>query len=324
MALDLPHTSGHTRSIAIDEIMKFTATPDVIGLRLDVWLTGLIPDLSRSRVQALIRSGHITAAGKAVRPRIAVSQGMQVEVQIPAPAAPIEENIPLDLLYEDGDILVINKQAGLVVHPAAGHASGTLVNALLHHCHDLGGIGGVLRPGIVHRLDKDTSGAMVVAKNDQSMAGLVNQFKTGRVRKEYLAIVHGKPVPPVGTVKTLIGRSSSDRKKMSAKPSSGRPAVTHYRLEEDWGGMSLLRVRIETGRTHQIRVHMAHIGHPVAGDRQYDRGGRNRLPSNPARQMLHAETLAFFHPRTAKPLEFHAPLPTDFQSFLDGMRGMES
>jgi len=193
------------------------------------------------------------------------------------------------------------------------------VNALLFHCRDLAGIGGERRPGIVHRLDKDTTGALVAAKNEKAMANLVEQFKAGQVRKEYLAVAHGTPAPAAGTVKTLIGRSSHDRQKMSARPSSGRPAVTHYRVEESWDDVSLLRVRIETGRTHQIRVHMAHIGHPVVGDRQYGRR-RAALPMPVARQMLHAETLAFRHPRTGQPLEFKAPLPADMTSLIQSLR----
>lgn len=307
--------------------MKLRATPDDVGLRLDVWLTRRLPDLSRSRLQMLIKHGDITMGGKAVRPHAKVTEGLEVDVDIP-PAVPVElagEDIPLEILYEDSDIIVINKPAGLVVHPAAGHASGTLVNALLHHCGDLAGIGGELRPGIVHRLDKDTSGAMVAAKNEPAMAGLVDQFKQGQVRKEYLALVCGKPVPASGTVKTLIGRSPHDRKKMSAKPATGRMAVTHYQTQESWKEVSLLRVRIETGRTHQIRVHVAHIGHPVAGDRQYGRR-QPALPAPVTRQMLHAETLAFRHPRTGKPLEFRAPLPADMKSLLDFLRSrrMES
>jgi len=304
--------------------MKLTPTPDDIGLRLDVWLSRCLPGLSRSRVQSLLEAGHITAGGRVVRPRTKVVEGMQVEVEIP-PAVPVTlagENIPLAILHEDADIIVINKPAGLVVHPAAGHAAGTLVNALLYHCHDLAGIGGELRPGIVHRLDKDTSGVLVAAKNEQAMAGLVEQFRKGQVRKEYLAIVQGKPATASGTVKTLIGRSPRDRKKMSARPVSGRPAVTHYQVRETFGDVSLLKVRIETGRTHQIRVHLAHIGHPVVGDRQYGRGGRRlgELPMPASRQMLHAEILAFRHPRTGRPLEFTAPLPDDMRRLLQALR----
>ena len=301
--------------------MKLIATPDDAGLRLDVWLARCLPDLSRSRLQSLIKAGNVTCGGSAVRPRAKVTARLEVEIEIPAPVSVelARENIPLAILYEDADIIVIDKPAGLVVHPAAGHADGTLVNALLYHCDDLAGIGGERRPGIVHRLDKDTSGAMVAAKTEQAMANLGEQFKAGQVRKEYLAVVHGKPAPAAGTVKTLIGRSSHDRQKMSARPSSGRPAVTHYRVEESWGGMSLLRVRIETGRTHQIRVHMAHIGHPVAGDRQYGRR-QMTLPIPVARQMLHAETLAFHHPRTGQPLEFKAPLPADLKRLIQALR----
>lgn len=304
------------------EPIRVSAAAAEAGLRLDIWLERHLPGLSRSRVQALIRAGLVTLDGRRAKPHTPVRTGLEAVVCIPPPAPVTTEaqDIPLDVLYEDADLIVINKPPGLVVHPAAGHASGTLVNALLHHCKNLAGIGGELRPGIVHRLDKDTSGAMVVAKTDAAMAGLIRQFKAGGVRKEYLAVVHGCPVPPEGTVSTLIGRSRHDRKKMSARPSRGRPAVTHYAVQEDFGDFSLLRIRIETGRTHQIRVHLAHVGHPVVGDAQY---GRRRSPSAPQvdRQMLHAHRLGFLHPRSRAPVEFVAPLPSDFERALASLRG---
>ena len=306
--------------------MKLSVDAAAARERLDTWLASRLDGLSRSRIQALIGSGAIRVDGAAVRANLRLRAGMQVEVEIPppVPAAPAAEDIPLSVLFEDLDVIVIDKPAGLVVHPAAGHAAGTLVNALLHRCADLAGIGGELRPGIVHRLDKDTSGVIVVAKNERAMAALVGQFKAGQVRKEYMAVVYGVPIPPSGTVDTLIGRSPFDRKKMSAEPMRGRRAVTHYRLVEALGDCALLRVRIETGRTHQIRVHLAHIGHPVLGDRQY--GGR-RARNEPGgaeagveRQMLHAETLAFRHPRDGRELVCRAPLPADMESVLAGLR----
>jgi 23S rRNA pseudouridine1911/1915/1917 synthase len=248
---------------------------------------------------------------------------MEVGVDIPPPVTPelLPEAIPLDILHEDADIIVVNKPAGLVVHPAAGHASGTLVNALLAHCPDLTGIGGEKRPGIVHRLDRDTTGVMVAAKNEVALRALVNQFRHRQVTKEYLALVWGHLAPPSGRAETLIGRSSRDRKKMSATPSSGRPAVTVYRTLEVFAGTSLLSVAIETGRTHQIRVHMAYLGHPVVGDAPYGRQRRDVLPVPvPARQMLHAFRLGLKHPRTGKDLTFEAPMPEDMRLLLETLR----
>jgi 23S rRNA pseudouridine1911/1915/1917 synthase len=207
-----------------------------------------------------------------------------------------------------------------VVHPAAGHAAGTLANALLHHCADLAGIGGELRPGIVHRLDKDTSGALVVAKNERAMSGLVHQFKEGLVQKEYLALVWGHVEPRTGHIETLIGRSSHNRKKMSAQPETGRHALTDYEVMEQFASAAVLRVRIHTGRTHQIRVHLAHIGHSVVGDVVYGRARRDELPAPALRQMLHAHQLAFAHPRTGVPLSFTAPVPEDFRTLWRAFR----
>jgi 23S rRNA pseudouridine1911/1915/1917 synthase len=291
------------------------------GDRLDVWLDGKLPDLSRSRIQSLVRQGNITVDGSPARCHRKVAVGMRVSVTVPPPVASglLAEDIPLDILHEDSHIIVVNKTAGMVVHPAAGHATGTLVNALLHRCKDLEGIGGELRPGIVHRLDKDTSGVMVVAKTAHAMDSLVEQFKAGTVSKRYMTIVAGIPDPPEGRVETLIGRSRHDRKKMSARPAKGREAVTCYELIEAYEGASLLRVRIETGRTHQIRVHMAHLGHPVLGDRQY--GSRRPNLLVPDRQMLHAERLRFLHPESRKSVTFRSPVPGDMQEVLEDLRG---
>jgi len=301
--------------------MKLTAGAEDAGTRLDVWLSGRLPELSRARIQSLVKSGSITVDGKRVSPHWKVHKGCEAVIIVPrlAPAGPAAEKIPLDVLYEDGDLVVVNKPAGMVVHPAAGHSSGTLVNALLNHCDDLAGVGGELRPGIVHRLDKDTSGAIVAAKNQQAMEGLASQFKKGLVKKEYLALVAGRPSPPAGRVETMIGRSRHDRKKMSARPSRGRAAVTEYETLEEFEGTTLVRVRIETGRTHQIRVHMAHLGHPVMGDRQYGRR-REGTVERPPRQMLHARLLGFAHPRTGEKIEFTAPLPENMERLLGELR----
>ena len=330
---------------------RLRVTAAQAGARLDIWLSRHLPELSRSRIQSLIKSGHVSVDGRCVSAHYKVSEGREVRIEIP-PTAPTQiaaENIPLDVLFEDSDIIVVNKPAGLVVHPAAGHTSGTLVNALLYHCDDLGGVGGELRPGIVHRLDKNTSGVMVAVKNDHAFASLVRQFKSGNVRKEYLAIVYGIPDPTAGRIETLIARSRHDRKKMCALPASvagvnsctlansrsagqagkiGRLAVTHYKVEEIFDGICLMRLKIETGRTHQIRVHMTHVGHPVVGDTQY---GRRRnaewrmanaewAREKVGRQMLHAELLAFRHPREGKKMEFRAPMPEDMKTLLDELR----
>ena len=287
--------------------------------RLDAWLASQVAELSRSRIQALIKEGRVTCGGAAIKANGKFKAGQVIEIVVPAPvsAEPVPEDIPLDILYEDSDCLVINKPAGLVVHPAPGHASGTLVNALLFHCRDLGGVGGVERPGIVHRLDKDTSGLMVVAKNDAALAGFVRLFQTGGITKEYLTLVHGVPPKESGTVSTLIGRHPAQRKMMAVVTRNGKQAVTHYTLEQRLGDITLVRCRIETGRTHQIRVHMQSLGCPVVGDAVYGRtAADNRLPHKPERQMLHATHLVFAHPVTGAAMDFTAPLPADFAAYL--------
>ncbi len=305
------------------QTLCFEAGRNDIGLRLDVWLSRCVPQLSRSRIQQLIEDGCVTLAGGAAAAsrKIIAGQTAQVEIPPPRPATPMAEDLPIHILYEDRDLIVINKPAGLVVHPAAGHPTGTLVNALLHHCEDLQGIGGELRPGIVHRLDKDTSGCMVAAKNEPAMNALVEQFKAGTVRKEYAAVVYGVPRVKAQRIETLIGRSGQDRKKMSSAPAHGRKAVTHYTVEEVFQGFARIRVIIETGRTHQIRVHMAHIGHPVVADAQYaGRHLRQALPIPVPRQMLHAHTLSFQHPSTGRSRQFEAPIPDDMAALLDALR----
>lgn len=305
-----------------EKTLSFTIPPDAAG-RLDAWLAAQAPDLSRSRIQALIKEGRVTCNGAVVKANAKPEPGRVIEVCLPAPipAEPQPEDIPLDIVHEDRDLLVLNKPAGLVVHPAPGHATGTLVNALLHHCADLGGIGGVERPGIVHRLDKDTTGLMVVAKNDAAMAGLVRLFQTGGITKEYLSLVHGTPPKQEGTVSGLIGRHPVERKRMAVVRVNGKQAVTHYVVEQRLGDVSLVRCRIETGRTHQIRVHMQSLGCPVVGDALYGRPATDkRLPLMPSRQMLHAARLAFTHPVTDAALAFTAPLPNDFAQMVAMLR----
>ncbi|MEI7899114.1 MAG: RluA family pseudouridine synthase [bacterium] len=299
--------------------MLALTVPDGAEGRLDAWLASQVAELSRARLQALIKEGRVTCGGAAIKSNAKPMPGqvIRIIVPVPVPAEPVPENIPLDILYEDGDCLVINKPAGLVVHPAPGHASGTLVNALLYHCQDLGGVGGVERPGIVHRLDKDTSGLMVVAKNDAAMAGFVRLFQTGGITKEYLALVHGVPPKTSGTVSGLIGRHPAHRKQMAVVARNGKMAVTHYTVEKQVGDMTLVRCRIETGRTHQIRVHMQSLGCPVVGDRAYGKTAADkRLPHVPARQMLHAAHLVFTHPVTGAAMDFTAPPPPDFLAMM--------
>lgn len=301
-----------------ERVLSFPVPEGVDG-RLDAWLAGQAADLSRARIQALIKGGRVTCSGATVKANAQPRAGSVIEIRVPAPApaVPQPEAIPLDVLYEDADCLVLNKPAGLVVHPAPGHASGTLVNALLHHCRGLCGVGGVERPGIVHRLDKDTSGLMVVAKSDAAMAGFVRLFQTGGIRKEYLALVHGAPPKPAGTVSTLIGRHPVDRKRMAVVTRNGKQAITHYAVERALGGIALVRCRIETGRTHQIRVHMQSLGCPVVGDALYGRPAADkRLTPAPARQMLHAARLAFAHPVSGQPMTFEAPTPADMGAYL--------
>jgi 23S rRNA pseudouridine1911/1915/1917 synthase len=288
---------------------------------LDLWLSRGNPECSRARWQQLIRAGQVTVDGEPVKPNYSLRPGQGVAWTLPPPVATdlVPEDRPIRVLLEDEQVLVLDKPPGWVVHPSAGHDTGTLVHALLHHCGDgLAGIGGERRPGIVHRLDRDTSGVMVVAKTETALRELVRQFKAREVRKEYLALVAGRIQPPAGRLETLIARSPSDRQKMSARVSRGRPAITRYETAELLEGASLVRIRLETGRTHQIRVHMAHLGCPVLGDTTYGRTG-GAVPAAP-RQMLHSHHLTFAHPVTGRPVQCTAPLPEDFLQVLNGLR----
>jgi 23S rRNA pseudouridine1911/1915/1917 synthase len=290
---------------------------EAAGLRLDQFLRRELPEHSRAFLQKLIEQGDVRVNGKPSKPSHTVRAGDEIGIEIPPPRplAARPEEIPLDVLFEDSDLIVVNKPAGLVVHPAAGNQEHTLVNALLHHCRGgLAGIGGVERPGIVHRLDKGTSGCIVVAKTDFAHQALVAQFKSRGVKKIYRAVCWGKLERPSGRIETVIGRSERDRKKMSARVARGRQAVTDYRVLKQFPDFALVELHIHTGRTHQIRVHMAHIGHPVVGDATY---GRKAGMGNPesqisvARVMLHAYKLGFTHPRTQQFVEFTAPVPED-------------
>jgi 23S rRNA pseudouridine1911/1915/1917 synthase len=308
--------------------LELCVAPEDTGRRLDVWLASELEELSRARVQSLIKSGAIRFAnGSKTKANIKTTEGMKLTVELPdaAPVAIEAEDIPLDIIHEDSEIIVVNKPAGLVVHPAPGHASGTLVNALLFHCDDLAGVGGEIRPGIVHRLDRDTSGVMIVAKSQAAMDSLSLQFSERKVSKEYIAIVNGVPHPGIGRIETEIGRSSHDRKKMSVNPSSqGRIAISNYHVMEVMGDYCCMRVGIETGRTHQIRVHMAHIGHHIVGDRVYGkRGEKMKLPITVKRQMLHAAKLTVFHPSSGEAMTFEAAPAADIVVLLDALRGSQ-
>ncbi len=285
--------------------------------RLDIVLMARHHDFSRSRIKGLIEAGFVKVNGEVVTKagaKVDESDALDVFIPPPVPAVPEPEEIPLDVLYEDENILALDKPPGLVVHPAPGHLTGTLVNALLAHCPELGGIGGVSRPGIVHRLDQDTSGVMVVAKTQRAMDVLSKEFSShANITKTYLALVHGTPVPAEGRIENLIGRSPFDRKKMAIVDRNGKVAVTNYRVVGSARAVSRVECVIETGRTHQIRVHLASLGTPVVGDATYGRPRLDRqLDPPPARQLLHAWRLALKHPITRDLMVFEAPLPVDF------------
>ncbi len=308
--------------------------PSDADQRLDVFLAAAVPDLSRSRVQRLIREGKIRVDGKAPRPSDSTRAGSVVEVELPppAPSSALPEDIPLSVVFEDASLIVVDKPAGLVVHPAVGHAGGTLVNALLHHCRDLSGIGGVLRPGIVHRMDKGTSGLLVAAKNDRAHVSLAGQFKEHTVDREYLAIVWGRLREQSGRYDQPVGRHPRDRKRMSVTSRRGKEASTLYRVESEAAGMTLLRLKLLTVRTHQIRVHLSSAGHPVLGDPTYGGATSRGAAALPAlrpvvrglgRPALHATVLGFDHPETAQRLSFESPLPPDLREVWGRLEALQ-
>jgi 23S rRNA pseudouridine1911/1915/1917 synthase len=321
-------------------LRRFQVGAPASGTRLDLFLASACSDLSRSRIQKLIQEGAVHVDGATAKRSHAVRAGESVTVEIPAPQ-PTEltpEDIPLAILYEDDQLLAIDKPPGLVVHPAPGHPSGTLVNALLHHVRDLKGVGGELRPGIVHRLDRDTSGVLLVAKTDRAHQMLSRQMRRRSLRKEYLALVAGVPKVRKGEVALAIGRDPQDRKRMKAVhptgeslPAGVREARTLYEIERDWFplGLTLLRCRLVTGRTHQIRVHLSAAGLPIVGDPVYGRPRYTKLPNGPLksrlqgfpRQALHAERVAFQHPVTQGLVEIVAPLPADLATLLQAIDG---
>jgi len=297
--------------------VDLTVPSEFAGLRLDRFLANQLPRFSRSRIQQLIRQGNVRLNGRLAKPRDLVRTGDNVRLTEP-PIEKIEaepEPIPLEVLFEDDDLLVLNKPPGLVVHPGAGHREHTLVNALLHHCSTLSGIGGKERPGIVHRLDKDTSGCLVVAKTDEAHRGLSDQFAARTVEKVYLALVFGKLKKRAGVIEEKIGRHPVHRQRMSVVSSTGRAARTTYRVVRSGENSSLVECRLHSGRTHQIRVHLHHLGHPLLGDNVY----ASKRAGNYSRQMLHAWKLGFRHPRTGDWKLFDAPLPEDFKQAVEEM-----
>ena len=294
-----------------------TLQAEQTGQRVDLFLSQAVPELTRSAVQRLLEQGLVTCNGKPVKKNAKTTAGEVYELTISEvkPVEIVAQDIPLDVVYEDADVLVVNKPKGLVVHPAAGHEDGTLVNALLHHCGDsLSGINGEQRPGIVHRIDMDTSGLLIVAKNDFAHQHLSAQLQDHTLRRTYECIVRGGFREDSGTVNAPIGRHPADRKRMAVTEKNSRPAVTHWEVIARYGAYTHLRCRLETGRTHQIRVHMAYIGHPIAGDPLY---GVKKPELGLTSQCLHARALTFVHPRTGKELTLTCDLPQEFQHALD-------
>lgn len=295
-------------------------TADRAGERLDQFLARVCPELSRSAAQRLIEEGALTRRGNPVRKNERTAQGEVFTLSLPDPVRVdvLPQDIPLDVVYEDGDVIVVNKPVGLVVHPAAGHPDGTLVNALLHHCgNSLSGINGELRPGIVHRIDRDTSGLLIAAKNDFAHLALAEQLQDHSLYREYEAVAVGGFREDAGTVDAPIARHPTDRKKMAVNFQQGRKAVTHYTVLERFSGCTHIQCRLETGRTHQIRVHMAHIGHPLLGDQVY--GAKKPWPGLSG-QCLHARRLSFVHPRTGERVSLECPLPDWFEGALGKLR----
>jgi 23S rRNA pseudouridine1911/1915/1917 synthase len=316
-------------------VHTLTVAPSQAGLRLDRWLADSLPDMSRSRLQALIEQGMLRS-GEAVvdnaSRKVKADELFALTVPPPEPAAPQAQEMALDIVYEDEDLIVLDKPAGLVVHPAPGSPDSTLVNALLHHCAgSLSGIGGVKRPGIVHRIDKDTSGLLVVAKNDRAHHGLAAQFAEHSIERVYNAVVWGVPLPRHGKIEGAIGRNPADRKKMAIVSGGGKSALTYFQVMEVFGDYAaLVECRLDTGRTHQIRVHMTSIGHPLVGDQLYGKGRLQGRAPEPAkslltafpRQALHARTLGFDHPMTGKKLHFESKIPKDFNALINSLKGI--
>ena len=298
----------------------FLIGPEANEQRLDIYLTENMPALTRSQIQRLIAEGQVTVNGRVpTKAGYRLTSGESVQICIPAPTADtvVAQDIPLDILYEDEQLVVINKRRGMVVHPAAGNLQGTLVNALLAHCSDLSGINGVIRPGIVHRLDKDTSGAMLVAKTDLAHISLAEQIRSHSAGRIYLAVVYGNIASDSGRIEGAIGRHPKDRKKMAVVRQLGKTAVTHFQVVERLGRYTVVSCRLETGRTHQIRVHMASIGHPLVGDPKY---GPAKVEAGIKGQALHSSEIHFTHPRTGETMSFSAPMPQDMLLLVEQLR----
>nr|WP_294492278.1 RluA family pseudouridine synthase [uncultured Mediterraneibacter sp.] len=290
------------------------------GERIDRYLSGNLENRSRSYIQKLLKDGNIRVNDRAVKANYKINEGDELLIRIPDPEVLdiLPEDIPLDIIYEDEDILVVNKPKGMVVHPAPGHSGHTLVNAILYHCGDqLSGINGVMRPGIVHRIDMDTTGSLMICKNDRAHQILAEQLKDHTITRRYHAVVHGNIKEDTGTVNAPIGRHPADRKKMSTRAAHGRSAVTHFRVLERFGDYTYIECELETGRTHQIRVHMSSIGHPILGDTVY---GPSKCPFRLQGQTLHAKILGICHPTTGEYMEFDAPLPAYFEDLLSNLR----
>ena len=304
----------------MSEIRVVAVEEDGQNVRIDKLLASNMPDLSRSRIRELIDDGLVTLSGKAVKASLKMQAGQEIRVEIPdlEEADIVPQAMDLSILYEDEDVLIVDKPKGLTVHPAPGHADGTLVNGILAHCGDhLSGINGVARPGIVHRIDKDTSGALIICKNDAAHRKVAEQLKDHTITRRYRGIVHGNLKDDTGTVRGNIGRSPSNRKKMAVVKEGGKPAVTHYRVLERFRGYTSCEFVLETGRTHQIRVHMASIGHPLVGDPLY---GPPKCPFPTEGQALHAMVIGFVHPSTGKYIECTAPLPAYYTELLETLR----
>ncbi len=306
-----------------NKLFEYVVSDEYEGLRIDKLLSELSSSFSRTYIKKLIDDKKVFCNGKNVKASFCISENDYIKMEIPPAEIPeiLPQDIPLDIIYEDEDVLVVNKPKDMVVHPAAGHYKDTLVNAVMYHCHDnLSGINGVMRPGIVHRIDKDTTGSVIICKNDNAHQKIAKQLKEHSINRVYHAICYGVIKEDEGTIETLIGRSTNDRKKMAVVTSGGKEAVTHFRVlkrfEED--NMTYIECRLETGRTHQIRVHMAHIGHPLLGDEVYAGNRKSRFKLNG--QCLHAKTLGFIHPTTKEYIETDAPLPEYFSHLLNVLK----
>lgn len=320
----LDHTADDEQYEEINEetLRQWLIDAAASGERMDKFIAESMEDVSRTQVQQWIKEGHIKVNGNVVKPNYKMSAGDQVIVIFPEPepADIVAEAIPIEVVYEDEDVIVVNKQRGLVVHPAAGHHNGTLVNALLYHCKDLSGINGIMRPGIVHRIDKDTSGLIIAAKNDKAHAHLAAQFKAHSITRKYIALVQGNLAHDQGTIDAPIGRDPHDRKLFTVTEKNAKHAVTHFSVIERFGDCTLVELKLETGRTHQIRVHMKFIGHALVGDPAYGRSKAVQRVTMEGGQALHAAVLGFVHPRTEEYLQFEAPLPEDMAHLLESIR----